>query len=222
MDGLIYLNKLSYFMQLESSVDDGRADSQEAVYLWIQPSDAVFKINVPGVASSELTSNDFAAPIVFQKNKFNDLYVLCLYSIYTDGFDHVNGEIHCKGEDAEKLKCQIEVDERCVGLGEFAIIIPATLFLERVKSALSSQGFAGKGKLISYFDENTFSGEIEDCDIPFTKRSLYSYQHEYRIILAPRKSDNGPIIVNIGSIRDISFRVNSHEINNILKVDSIK
>ncbi|WP_218779352.1 hypothetical protein, partial [Paraburkholderia caledonica] len=68
-------------------------------------------------------------------------------------------------------------------LGGFAVVTPATQFLDRLKSVLQARGQYFKGRLVEYYDDKTFHGSIQPDEIPFWKQQHFSYQNEFRICI---------------------------------------
>ena len=130
MKGSLYLNRLSYFENIDDN-DDGRADATETVYMWFQPSGVIMKLNVPGVGSVEITKADLAAPLSMSSEIHTHLHVLCLYAVYTTGFDDINimsGNLPVPESEVPRLLKKLKIDERCLKFGSCAVITPAVPF----------------------------------------------------------------------------------------------
>jgi len=203
MAGKLYLNTLAYFKQVENECSDGRMDSTEATALWWQPDNLVIKLTGPGISEIEITQKDLAGPVSMGYVHHDYLHLLCLYAFYTTGFEWVDGEIDCSPEDAEELQRQVKIDERCFKFGKFAVIIPAAPFLNQLCEALKSQGYKAKLKLVKYYDEEVFHGQIPVADIPFMKQKRFRYQREFRICVDRGTQQEAPITIDIGDISHI-------------------
>jgi hypothetical protein len=219
MAGNLYLNTLAYFKQLESEHDDGRMDATEAVAMWLQPDDIVMKINVPKLGIDiEITNNDLAAPVSMSYNHHEFLHLFCLYAVHSSGFECKGGKFHCEPENAKELQRQLNIDERCFQFGKFAVITPAVPFLNLLKAALKSQGYRGSAKLVEYYDEEVFHGEIPAEDIVFRKQKRFSYQREFRLCVDTGTQQDAAITINIGDISSICAKVEAATLPSIFKL----
>jgi hypothetical protein len=70
-----------------------------------------------------------------------------------------------------------------------------------VGTAAKNRGLRIEGRLVEYYDENEYSGEVGR----FRKSSLFSYQSEYRIAL--ETGTQGPFRFEIGDLSDITSEV---------------
>lgn len=218
MAGRLYLNTLAYFKQMESEDSDGRMDPTEAVAMWWQPDDLVMKLTVPAIGDVEITKADLAGPVSMAFDYHNYLHLFCLYAVHTTGFRFIDNKIDCSPEDAEALQRQLDVDERCLNFGKFAVITPAVPFLNQLREALKSQGYQATGRLVEYYDDETFHGEIPLKDIPFRKQKRFSYQREFRLCVYPRVQQDTAITINIGDLSRISAKVESSQLNSLFKL----
>jgi len=82
-------------------------------------------------------------------------------------------------------------------------------FLNRVIVAAKRQGLGAEGRMVKYYDETKYSGQVGRS----LKRSTYSYQSEYRIILAgncrnpvlvPDAGQSGPV-GRVNYFLDVAF-----------------
>jgi len=220
--GQLYLNRLSYYKKVDDEVDDGRRDETEAVAMWWQPDDIVIKLNVPGIGETEITKKDLAGPVSVSFNNSSYLHVFCMYAIHTSGFECIDGKIDYTEEDADILKNQLEIDDRCFKFGRFAVVTPAVPFLDHVKQSLQSKKYGFIGKLVKYYDDESFHGEIDVKELPFWKQKRFSYQHEFRICISPKTMDDEAITIDIGDIKHICAKTESANLNSLFKIDSIK
>ncbi len=74
-------------------------------------------------------------------------------------------------------------------------------FLNRVVRAAQKQSLRGEGKLVTYYDPDSFSGKTG----PFMKGSHFAYQQEYRLLLD--MALDRPFIFDIGDLTDITSEV---------------
>jgi hypothetical protein len=219
MKGKLYLNRLSYFKNIEALYDDdGRPDTNEAVAMWWQPGTFIMNMNIPRVGSLEITEKDLAAPTSMSFGRHDHFHVLCLHSIYTSGFPLVDGKFHLAEGQVDELHKQLRIDPRCFRFGRFAVIILARPFIENVTEVLHRQGRNLARGLVHYYDDTTFHGEIPRKRILFYKQKRFEYQHEYRICVAPSLLGNDPLIVDIGDINHLCRKASSHKLNELLQV----
>jgi hypothetical protein len=204
--GTLYLNRLSYFQQLENSCADGRSDTTEAVAIWLQPHDFIMELNIPGVGSTTISKDDLDGPVSMSYSDYNNLHVLCLYAVYTTGFAKIDGKLELAESEAAELQRQVTIDDRCLKFGPFAVIIPAVPLLSQVKKALQRRGQWFEGKLVEYYDDETFHGEIAPKDIPFKKQKRFSYQNEFRICVQTKTSGSDPLLIDIGDYKPYYLR----------------
>lgn len=112
------------------------------------------------------------------------------------------GNIYClSGIYSKDLIDKAEVTEfKTKSFGESLIVISnPRKFIQRVKKALLEEGYKDiQSKPVDYYP-NEYSGHIG----PFKKHQNFSHQNEFRIYVP--NSDNKPIKINIGSIKDIAI-----------------
>lgn len=217
MAGSLYLNRLSYFKKLEAATD-GRPDSTEAVAMWWQPDDLVIDLDVPGVGKTKITKADLAAPVSMAFEFHDHLHLLCMYAMHTGRFGFIDGHLDLAPEELDDLKAWIQIDERCFEFGKFAVITPVVPFLERVKAAFKAQGVKAKGKLVKYYDDEIFHGEIALEDIPFSKQKRFAYQREFRLCVNTGTKGDDPLTIQIGDIHDICGKVESAWLNTLFEI----
>lgn len=221
--GSLYLRRLSYFKNVESECEDGRSDTTEAISMWWQPDDIVMDLSVPELGlHAKITKADLAGPVSFQSNDFDNSHIFCLHAIYTDKlvsedgetkFVGVDGNTNLTESDVAEIRKQLIIDDRCFNFGKFAVIVQAVPFLERLKKALRNNGQWFRGKLVDYYDDETFHGEIEPREIPFRKQKRFSYQREFRICVQTNTEGETPLLIDIGDISDICGKTDSSQLN---------
>lgn len=105
------------------------------------------------------------------------------------------------------------VDERNFRFGECALVlINSDQFMRRIESILKSKRIIAKGELVEYVDD-CYTGKLG----PFRKIRRFAYQSEWRFVCYDGPSR--PREIRIGSIRDISVIISSHEVNKKIRVD---
>jgi hypothetical protein len=220
--GNLYLNRLSYFKKEEESTEDIRSDSNEALSHYWQPEDLIIELNLPGIGKTKLTKSDLAGPVTVGFESFDHLHIFCMYAVHTDGFDVTDEIINYSKEDAEKLKNQLKIDERCFNFGSYAVVVPAVPFIEIVKRSLEVAKQTSRLQLVNYINGTTYHGAIKRETSPFTKLNKFSYQNEYRICINSGTFGDDHLIISIGDIQDISALTRSNQLNDLFKISSIE
>lgn len=178
-DGLLHMKPLSYFTAIES--DAVRGDPFEGTDQIIQPKHiGRWTLNHPVVGAFEVDPSELSGPMRFSGDKTSLCNVYCMFAITQP----VEGRL---------------VDTRNVGFGDsFVLILNTKEFLERVTLAAQRAGFSGQCRLVDYFDEDDYSGRVGR----FKKRSVFSYQNEFRIAIEPGSEE--PVNLRVGSLQDIT------------------
>lgn len=213
MTGGLYLNTLAYFKEMESASCDGRMDSTEAVAMWWQPDDFVMNLRVSGIGDTEITKNDLVGPVSVSSDHHNNLNLFCLYALQPIGVECLQGKVdHALANDGEK-GLQPRIDGRCFKFGKFAVIVHAVPFLNQLREALKGKGYKVIGKMVEYYDDEVFHGEIPMADIPFRKQKRFSYQREFRLCVDTCSQHDSPITIQIGDLSHISVKVDSGQLS---------
>jgi hypothetical protein len=71
-------------------------------------------------------------------------------------------------------------------------------FLSRVEGAAKKQHLRGQGKLVTYYNQETYSGQTGR----FMKSSRYEHQQEYRLAL--ETGLQGPFLFDVGDLTDVT------------------
>jgi hypothetical protein len=217
MAGRLHLNTLAYFKQAESRA--GRMDSTEGVAMWWQPDDIVMKLSVPKLGLGiQIKREDLAAPVSTSFNYHSYLHIFCMYAVYSKGFECVNGKFRCEPEEVEELQRQLKIDERCCEFGKFAVIIYAVPFLDQLDKALKTRGYKAKRKLVEYYDERVFHGEIPVNEIPFRKQMRFRHQREFRLCVDTGSRRDCPITIDIGEISHFCTKVESAKVPELFEL----
>lgn len=203
-------------------IEDGeiRGDRHEVSSHWIQPEGVVFTLRldekIEGIPDEIVcTEKDFAGPIIIQNTDFDSHYIYCMCSIAINEFKYEYSteeeRVLLAKEINEKLKMQVEIDQKITDLGSIAVVITKVDdFFKRIKSQsprLLCRDF------VDYFDENK-THEFDGLKAVFNKRGQYSYQREYRFVFEPDTKQEDAIKFEIGSIEDIAFKTTVAELRN--------
>jgi hypothetical protein len=216
--GSLFMNRLSYFKRLESEDNDGRPDATEAVATWWQPHDLVMDLNIPGIGAVSITKEDLAGPVsmAFEFHGYFHIFFLC--TVYTTGFELVDGKLDIAENDVAELRRQLLIDERWFKFGPYAVVTPVPPFLAQLKEGLRRSGRWFNAGLVEYYNDETFHGEIAPKDIPFRKQKRFAYQKEFRICVHTGTKGNDPITIEIGDISHICVKVASSQLNDLLQL----
>ena len=215
INGRLYLNRLSYFQQLEQAKADGRPDENEAVAAWLQKASIQFKDH----PELNITSENLARPISISFDRHSNIHVFCMTAMHTGTFECVDGLVDYTEDGADKLKKQLELHKDCLSFGQFAVVVNAREFFLRAKAAIESKGYVFNARLVDYFDPETFDGRFAWGNIPFTKALKFSYQKEYRITVDTKANGNDPITIEIGNICDCAAKIRTAEVNRSFKLE---
>lgn len=212
--GRLYLNTLGYFKGLESAATADRGDPTEAVSIWLQPHDVVMTLRIPPLnVETVITEKDLAKPVQVSTTYHEQLHLLCLYAVHTD--NPVIGE-DGKIRNFATMQEQLHIDPRCFDMGKFAVVVASpALFLERLFAKMRDLGLAATGRLVNYYDDASFSGEIASSDIEFSKQKRFSYQREWRLRVNSNTANPGPITLDVGALPQGSFKLHAREFENL-------
>ena len=207
MNGQLYLNKLSYFKDLEHSNSGYRGDKHEGIIVWGQPGKIRIEINGHDM------SNDLAGPASLSSNRLDEFNVLCLYAAC------IRNSSEEFPRELSEIKHHVLIPKKCEKLGKFAILIRnGPEFSRRVTSSAKLNGYQEAHGLVKYYDPNSFSGNFPGISGAFMKQEIYEYQSEYRIVLESGTIGSDALILGIGNISDIAMLTTVPEINRSLKI----
>lgn len=166
---------------------------------------------------------DLGAPVSVTFDYHSDLHVFCLSAMHTGEFDFKDGTFDCPtDEDARKLKKQHEFTDECLKLGDIAVVVNAGEFMLRVKRAIDKRGYKFAASLVEYYDPTTFHGKFRFDQIPFRKRTEFSDQKEYRIVVDTNTKGQDALEIEIGDIGDISAKMVAANLNNEFRVGPVQ
>jgi hypothetical protein len=182
--GRLYMNPLSYFIDLEE--DKARGDPFEGTETIIQPKDiGDFHIDpkMPGMGRITITEADLAGPVRIRLEDTSACNLFCLFAITSP----IDGVIF---------------PQEYPWFGDSILLFKNTEeFLSRLQRAAAEQHLRGEGRLVTYYDENAYSGRTGR----FMKSSRYSHQKEYRLTLETGK--DCPFVFDVGELTDITSEI---------------
>ncbi len=200
IEGKIYANKLSYFKKVEGNTGV-KMDKYEGICANFQSEQVTLELN--GRVFNTVEHMTLSRKMDEYKNIF------CLYIlIMPNGVD----------KDIKDIKNQLMISSKCEELGKYAVIVRAYEFLEKIKAVELKRFKINKIRMgeVNYYDENEFHGSFDDDKSLFNKIKKFEYQKEYRLVI---DSDvDKELILEIGSIKDITTFCKTENINKGLKV----
>ena len=180
--GLLYMNSLAFFNSLEA--DQARGDRREGTDYAYQPGDCEFVLD-PGIPGSEkirVSEASGLAGVRIWTQRTSSCNIFCMFAVTNP----IEGSLFPKSHPWFEFG------------DSFLIFTQTQEFLSRVEAAAKHQGLKGECRLVQYYDEDKYSGEIGR----FRKSSIFSYQREYRIAL--ETGIGGPFRFEIGDLSDIT------------------
>lgn len=152
-EGLLYLNNLPYFWEIED--EELRGDSFD------------------GVAEVRRGRNGTATPVGDTENPLK--VTNWVLRVHPSQPERIN--IFCMYAVRPSLG-SFPVEERNFQFGDYALVLTNPQeFIERISSRLTSQGVKHRAALVDYVDDE-YTGEFG----PFKKLSRFSYQSEWRLV----------------------------------------
>jgi len=91
-------------------------------------------------------------------------------------------------------------------------------FIERILSSIKLNNISGKLGLVEYFNEHEYHGNFPLEKHGFHKRSFFSHQREYRILVNTHCSLSGPHTLNIGDLSDIALLTTPEDFKKQLQI----
>lgn len=206
--GNLYMNTLRYFKEYRDAAGELRGDPFEGVVAWLQPS----MVNVE-IGGRQLSSSDIAYPIAIHDNQLLNMNAFCIYSLNSRGHDSISKETILD------FKRTLEVHESCYGLGGHCVIIlNAQEFINRASAAIKAENLSGSLSLVDYFNEHEHHGEFNTKKLGYHKRSFFSHQREYRVLVNTYQATPGPYTLHIGDLSDIALLTTPENFNKQLEI----
>jgi hypothetical protein len=195
--GQLYMRTLASFLSIEDKAL--RGDPTEGLAAFFQPGRIQLQIGDHVVAPG-----DIVGPVHMSYQMTRALHVYSMFAL-------------TEREVASVLKGGQAIDPRCLEFGDTALVVTnVSEFFRRVSRAAEEAGVSHARSLIHYLDRRTHHGQFS----PFNKMQEYSWQSEYRIVVAP--SENEIFYLELGSLEDISILTKAQELNGELKVTSLR
>jgi len=217
LNGDLFMRRLSYYRREEDA--EGRWDSTEGVWAWLQKGGLQIQMNVPNIGAVNIGERDLAAPVAMSLGEPDDLYIFCTYAYYLEEPLPGDDPKDIYGEDRlPELEAALQIDPRCLRFGPHAVVIPWGVFMERIKRAATSQSLRLRAGLVRYYDNEVLNGQFQLKDVPFRKQKRFEYQREFRICIQTLDSSPTPRIFNIGFLRGLGSYIPSEHVLKALKL----
>lgn len=217
LNGDLFMRRLSYFRREEDA--EGRWDSTEGVWAWLQRQGLQIQMNVPSVGAINITERDLAAPVAMSLSEPDDLYIFCMYAYYLEVALPGDDLRDVYGEDrVAELETAMQIDPRCLRFGRHAIVIPWGPLMEQIKRAAREQSLRLRAGLVRYYDDEVLNGQFELKDVPFRKQKRFDYQREFRICIQTLDRSPTPRTFNIGSLRGLGGYIPSEHVLKAFKL----
>lgn len=211
LDGLLYMNSLDYFVNLEKGDYTGRGDRHEGVEAWLQPSKIQIEIN--GI---KICSEDLAGPVSIQPTRYLAKNVFCMNAGY------IGGDLPSEFATTKAFEEVLKIHPQNISLGQHTVVITNVKeFLRRVKAAAEEQNVALRGGLVDYYNPISFHGQFAENDVPFKKQLRFAHQREYRFVIDRQPGKVEPYSLLIGDLRDIAHVISVEDLNNGIKISAI-
>ena len=194
VSGKLFMNTIKFFNKYSDKAGELRGDDYEGIVALFQPN----RIGEIRIGNLMFPGNSLASPITIQTDHLLNKNAFCLYSLNSSGFDLVSSDT------IADFKRTIELHESCFGLGDYCVVIlNAQEFIDRCHNAIKKIGISGTLGLVDYFNERDFHGYLPTERLGYQKRSVFSHQREYRILIDTERSVPGSFVLEIGSLADI-------------------
>ncbi len=206
--GHLFMKTIRMFKEHRDESGELRGDPMEGIIGWYQPD----KINLE-VAGQTIPSAAIAAPVALHSNALLDKNAFCMYSLNSRGHETVSTET------IRDFRRTLEIHRACYGLGAYCVaVLNAPEFIKRCRDSIQSLNIHGRLDLVDYFDELTFNGLLPSEKHGFQKRSFFSHQREFRILVELNR-DPDLYTMNVGNLCDITTQViTPEEFNNNLEI----
>ncbi len=192
-NGSIFMRPLIDYRRMES--DKERGDPLEGVIKSKRFSNGNLKIHTPNTNKATQIAKITSGHIHESCTSISFLNVFCMYLLSFN--ENTTADI---GKLVDKRVYQ--------GFGDTAILIHnPSEFINRLKKCAESHGYDLLNDKVNYIKLNQFEGDIG----PFKKEAKYSYQNEYRIVVANPDRKGTPLTLNIGPLNDICSIFEAHK-----------
>jgi hypothetical protein len=179
--GFLYLNTLDFFKEMEK--DEQRKDIHEGIQ------------RIEQITTLEISWED--KKFEFRKDSKEGTLSSGQFRITNP---NVKGNIYSMiGVKPELFELHDSLDKMNAEFGDAYLLITNTKeFIRRIESEIKKRKLNFKFGVVKYYDEQKFNGDLD----AFCKPKKFEHQSEVRIFIESNK--NEPLILEIGSVADIS------------------
>ena len=203
LEGKVFANRLSAFKRSEGEDTTGRIDPDEGTSSWLQGENLTLVLNDMDLSAGLIT-------LQIQLDFLSDFHLFCMHAVHGGDVDLET----ISNDNIEVLREAILVDDACLSLGSYAVVIAdAPAFMSRIDGACAEHGYRAAGRLVKYYDPDTFHGNFDGLEAVFWKQTEFSFQREFRIAIDTHTSGEDPLILEIGEISDIAFPIAASDVN---------
>ncbi|MGL1053714.1 hypothetical protein ACSTD8_21495 [Vibrio vulnificus] len=209
LKGELYMQTLRDFKDWKDENGELRGDPLEGITAYFQP-DSVDII----LGGKKINPKEISSPIVIHNDSLLGRNAFCLYSLNSDGFKTVTNE------NKLQFKNILSIHKDCYGLGGYCVcVLKPHDFTNKIAQKLDTTNFNYTADLVKYFDERSFNGELDSKYHGLQKRSSYSHQHEFRLLVDRKVSTPSSFTLSIGNISKYCTEIlTPDEFNDILKI----
>jgi len=193
-EGEVYMNTLEYFRDEEKSQE--RGDPNEGITKIVPIKNGLLKQKSHDDGKEKTIATITNGIVRFKNSNLDKFAVFCLY--------------HWEIPNDKKAKIKEFIDERLLNnFGDTAVVIHDTAdFLSRIEKAAQKRGLTHIRKRVDYVDMSLRQDEVG----PFIKDISFSYQKELRVAVFDENSGPRPVVLNIGSLKDIACLMPAKEV----------
>ncbi len=190
--GRLRLNTLGFYLTYEGEGAKAIADKDEGLHSIFQPSKV--RLYLGGHEISELSG-----PITIRVDDIANDHLLCMYAI------HAGPWADAPIKAVDEFLNYIEINENNKLFGEWVLFtLNAQEFIDRIVNSIKKKDLKATMKPVEYVDEQTYNGSVPKEQLGFVKKSQFSYQNEYRLLVYNHDNTHGPRYIDVGDLSDIT------------------
>jgi hypothetical protein len=205
--GLVYMNTLEYFRQLEekhgSEDDDQIGDKFEGSSRIWQPEQTELTFDFIGFQRLKVKAPDLAGVVTLHPHNFSAFNVFCTTSV-----------------ELSAIAGNIQISEEKCKLGKWVLLLNPKPFSDRLEAATKAANYRLHSNFVDYRDYAVHSGPTG----PFLKSNKFKHQDEFRFIVDRDIMTCEPFKLVVGSLKGHSQILPTEQVNELtykLPEDSI-
>ena len=189
-----------------------RGDPAEATSILLQPKDIVIHLSIPSIAKVTITEADLASPVSGSSVHHEDLRIYCMYAVHSEAFVVKDGAWSLDEVLLDQVHSDFRFHPKLAGFGNFAVMVEPQGFFEKLLSAAKIRGLNVRGRLVTYYDRSSFSGEIPGDEVPFWKSNMFDYQREFRVCSDSLEKPGHALTLDIGDLSAIGTKYHTADL----------